>query len=83
MGNKGTLETSGYRRFWPMRQFEGRDAQGNNISTEGFRDMVSGEFHAPEEGWNGEPPPLPSGEKNLTTPENAYKENYRQTFGHD
>lgn len=77
------LETYGYKKFWPMRQLEGINADGSKRSTEGFRDMRTGEFHAPEKGWSGEPPELPSGERNLIDTNNKYKGNYRAIFGHD
>jgi hypothetical protein len=78
----GKLETSGYRRFWPMRQFERVDSSGKKVSTEGYRDMVSGKFYAPEKGWNGSPPNLPPGNRNLTDPSRKYMENYERIFGH-
>lgn len=69
------IKTSGYKRFWPLRQFEGRELNGATKSTEGFRDMLSGEFHAPENGWAGQPPAFPVGER---TPRisNCYAKNY-------
>lgn len=79
------LETSGYKRFWPMRQLEGHynvDGKPCRVSREGYRDMITGEFHAPKKGWDGEPPPLPPGEKNLTDPGKQYRDNYVKTFGH-
>lgn len=79
----GKIETSGYKRFWEMRQFEGMNPDGTKRSTEGFRDMVTGEFHTSSKGWNGEPPKLPSGTKNLTDTNKQYKENYIRIFGHE
>lgn len=77
------LETSGHKRFWPMRELQGINPDGSRRSTEGFRDMISGEFHTSEKGWDGEPPKLVPGERNLTDPGELYKKNYEKTFGHE
>jgi len=68
-----------------MRQFEGYNPDGSKRSTEGFRNMVTGEFHAPEKGWNGEPPELPPGERTVSDSSNSdtYKENYVKIFKHE
>lgn len=75
------IETSGYRRFWPMRQLVGRNSDGSKRSVEGHRNMITGEFHTSEKGWNGEPPELPSGERDPCV-SGQYKNNYEKTFGH-
>jgi hypothetical protein len=77
------IEKSGYKRFWELKQFVGKDGEGKKHGIEGFRDMLTGEFHAPPDGWNGEPPPLPSGERVPETNTEKFRANYRQTFGHD
>jgi hypothetical protein len=76
------LETHSYKKFWPMKQLEGVNADGSKRSTKGFRDMITGEFYVPNDGWNGEPPELPSGEKLPNTSSGKYREHYEATFGH-
>lgn len=77
------LETFGYKKFWPMKQLEGVNADGSKRSTKGFRDMATGDFHAPENGWDGAPPDLPSGEKVLDVSSDLFKKNYKRIFNHD
>ena len=78
------VEKSGYKKFWPMRQFAGRGPKGEKVAIEGFRDMVTGEFHHDGNGWNGKPPELPSGEKDATTSSSrTFVDNYPAIFGHD
>ena len=57
------IEKSGYRRYWELKQHVGLNPDGSKRVVEGFRDMITGEFHAPKEGWNGSPPKLTTGEK--------------------
>ena len=76
------LETTGYKKFWPLKQLVGHNQDGSKKSVEGFRNMKTGEFHAPEKGWNGEPPSLPSGEKKPTSNSNKFSQNYPSIFGH-
>ena len=75
------LKTSGYKRFWELKQLAGHNHDGTRRTVEGYRDMLSGEFHAPKNGWSGEPPPLPPGEREPVA-SNNYKDNYERTFGH-
>jgi hypothetical protein len=79
----GKLETSGYKKFWPMRQFTGMNPDGSKNSIEVFRDMVSGEVHTHEDGWNGSPPDLPSGERDPIISSSKFAENYVKIFGHE
>ena len=76
------LETSGYKRFWPMRELQGINPDGSKQAIEGYRDMLSGEFYAPENGWNGCPPDLPDGEKIPDMNSDLFRKNYEATFGH-
>lgn len=69
------LESSGYKRYWPMRQLAGHNGDGSKRSVNGYRNMLSGEFHAPKNGWSGEPPALPSGEITPTVSD-KYAQNY-------
>lgn len=75
------LEKSGYKRYWPLKQLAGHNMDGSRRTVEGFRDMTTGNFHAPKDGWSGEPPALPLGERGPVF-SNRYKDNYERTFGH-
>jgi hypothetical protein len=78
------IEKSGYKRFWPLRQFTGRGPNGEKHSIEGYRDMVTGKFYAPDKGWDGSPPELPRHEKGVEVPSSKkYVDNYPAIFGHD
>ena len=76
------IQKSGYKKYWPLRQLTGRNPDGSKRSIEGYRDMISGEFHAPRKGWSGEPPELPSGEKEPVVSD-KFKQNYPKIFGHE
>lgn len=54
-------DTSGYRGWWPMKFFEGKNPDGTKKGTEGFRNVENGQEVRPENGWNGEPP-YPTGD---------------------
>lgn len=75
------IEKSGYKRYWPMRQLTGRNIDGSKRAVEGYRNMLTGQFHTSEKGWNDQPPELLSGEKDPVV-SNKYKSNYEKTFGH-
>lgn len=75
------IKTAGYKRFWELKQLTGRNADGSKRAVEGYRDMLTGKFHAPENGWNGSPPPLPPGGREPVFSD-KYKQNYESTFGH-
>ena len=75
------VEKAGYKRFWPMRELVGSGRDGKKYSQEGFRDMVTGEFHPV--GYNGAPPNYKPGEKDTVEPSPSYTDHYRETFGHD
>lgn len=77
------LETHGYKKYWPMKQLEGVNADGSKRATEGFRNMESGEFHVPGNGWSGSPPDLPPGEKVPDASSDLFKKNYVAVFGHE
>ena len=78
----GKLQTSGYKKYWPLKAFEGKRPDGSKITSEVFRDMATGAIHYPMDndgnltGWNGEPPPLPSGEKPVYSDNERYLKNY-------
>jgi len=78
----GKIETSGYKKYWPVKAFEGKRPDGSKITSEVYRDMTTGEIHRPMDadgnltGWNGEPPPLPSGEKPVQSNDEKYLKNY-------
>lgn len=75
------LKTSGFERFWPLKELTGRNMAGNKLTREIYRNMVTGEIHAPEDGWNGSPPDFPSGEKEpVISASDAYRENYDRIF---
>jgi hypothetical protein len=69
------LEKSGYKRYWELKQLAGHDRDGTRRTIEGFRDMLTGEFTAPENGWSGQPPELPSGEM-IPAISDKYAQNY-------
>jgi len=77
------LETSGYKRYWPLKEFVGKDMRGNKIAKEVYRDMITGQVYAPANGWDGSPPDLPSGERPAMSASDAYRENYKRIFGHE
>ena len=76
------IQKAGYRKFWELKQLTGRNPDGSKRSVEGWRNMETGEFHAPDKGWNGQPPELPSGEKEPVISD-KFKQNYDKIFGHE
>jgi hypothetical protein len=76
MATKRDIDTSGYRGWWEAREFAGRGPQGEKLYREVFRNMETGEVHAPENGWDGEPP-RPSGEL-IQRGSDLYRENYEK-----
>jgi hypothetical protein len=46
----------GYRKWWEVKVYQGKDEQGNKIGIPAFRNMQTGEICAPENGWDGAPP---------------------------
>ena len=71
------IQKAGYKRWWPLRQLTGRNPNGSKKSVEGYRNMLTGEFHAPDNGWSGSPPSLLPGEKDPVVSSN-YAKNYDQ-----
>jgi len=69
------IEKSGYRRYWELKEHVGFNPDGSKKSVEGFRDMLTGQFHAPKGGWSGRPPELPSGDREPIITD-KYKHNY-------
>jgi len=76
------IQTSGYKKYWPLKAFEGRRPDGSKITSEVFRDMTTGDIHRPIDedgkmaGWNGSPPELQPGEKIPERNNDLYKQNY-------
>ena len=70
------VETSGYKAWWPMKQFKGRGKDGSYLSDEVYRNIVTGDVHKPHNGWNGRPPEHKTGEKNLTEVGSEYARRY-------
>lgn len=69
------MDTQGYRKWWEVKLYQGKNERGEKQSVEVFRNMETGQLHAPENGWNGAPPngedPLP-----IHTPSELYLQNY-------
>ena len=80
------IPMAGYGRFWEVKQAIGKNAKGEMQYLEAFVDMSSGkdggekDVYLPENGWNGEPPPLPSGDPGRQAcympPNSLYRRNY-------
>ena len=66
--------------WWPMKEFVGKDRTGKKVTREVFRNVKTGETHAPQDkegndlGWNGAPPPV-EGER-VPIVNEAYRRNY-------
>jgi len=72
------LETHGYKGWWPLRQYLGKDKSGAKQSRPVFRNMVNGEVFRPPEGWDGEPP-YPTGDlSHVRGCSEKYAENFEQ-----
>jgi predicted Zn-ribbon and HTH transcriptional regulator len=71
------LETSGYKGWWEVKQYLGKDKNGVKRGKEVFRNMITGEVYDPgEKGWNGEPP-YPTGDMaTVRHVSDAYRRNY-------
>jgi len=71
------LETGGFKGWWEVKQYLGKDKNGVKQGKEVFRNMVTGEIHDPgEKGWDGEPP-YPTGDlANCRHVSEAYRRNY-------
>jgi hypothetical protein len=55
------VETAGFKGYWELREHQGHGYDGEKLSTQVFRNMVTGEVVAPPEGWNGSPE-VPTGD---------------------
>lgn len=71
-----TLETSGFKRLWEMKEFVGHDSQGRKVFREVFRDMKTGAIYAPENGWNGSPDA--KAEQPVPSASESFRQNYDQ-----
>ncbi len=77
---------AGYGRFWEMKQAMGKNAKGEMQYAEAWVDMASGRdggekdvFIHPD-GWNGEPPPLASGDPGKQYAYQPPSARYRQRY---
>ena len=78
-----TVETAGYRGWWPMLQSIGKARDGSKIVKEVYRNMVTGQVHDPgEAGFNGEPPYPTGDDPNLKHFSGGYAENYDRIDWH-
>jgi hypothetical protein len=69
-------DTSGYKGWWPMKFYEGKNPDGTQKGTEGFRNVENGQEVSPENGWNGSPP-YPTGDlSSCRHVSDAYRHNY-------
>jgi hypothetical protein len=72
------LDTAGHRGWWEVKVYQGKGPDGQKVGVEAFRNMRTGEIHAPADGWNGEPP-APSGDPiPCHTPSDRFRANYDQ-----
>lgn len=75
------LETSGFKRYWPLKELMGHDSNGNRVTREVFRDIETGEIFVPMakdgtyQGWSGEP----TGAK-PDQPTHSASDTYRQNY---
>ena len=75
------MNTSGYRGWWPLKFFEGKNWDGTPKTTEGFRNVLTGQEVTPEKGHNGEPP-YPTGDlATVRHSSDAYREGWEQIWG--
>jgi hypothetical protein len=54
-------DTSGHKGWWPVKFFEGKNADGSTKTSEGFKNVLNNQEVIPREGWNAEPP-YPTGD---------------------
>jgi hypothetical protein len=77
----GSIDASGYRGWWPLRRFVGKDHRGRPVGQEVFRNMLTGDVHEPANGWDGEPP-YPTGDLGcVKTASDQYREGWERIFG--
>lgn len=79
--------TDGFKRYMPLREFQGRGPNGEHIGTPVWHDTHANKSYAAGPGWSQPPPALPSGdvgrEPRCQLPSRAYREKYKAIFGHD
>lgn len=74
-------DTSGYKGWWPMKFFEGKDCFGVPQTSEGFKNVLTGQEVMPEKGHNGEPP-CPTGDlATVRHSSDAYKAGWERIWG--
>lgn len=70
------IETAGYKGWWPLRLYQGKNQEGQKKGNEIFRNMLTGEIFDPgEKGWDGEPP-YPTGAPVGVKASDLYRVNY-------
>jgi len=71
------LEQAGYKAWWPMKEYMGKDAGHNKITRDVFCNMKTQQIFRHSDGWNGE---LPDQFRNsgITTSSKKYTDNYSQ-----
>jgi len=75
------MNTSGYRGWWPLKFFEGKNWDGTPKTTEGFRNVLTGQEVMPEKGHNGEPP-CPTGDlATVRHSSDAYRQGWERIWG--
>jgi hypothetical protein len=57
--------------------FDGKDREGKKFGRQGFRNTLTGQMVAPEEGWDGEPPEKDHGDLACVI---SASEKYRQNY---
>ena len=79
--------TTGHQRFVPLREYDGKDAQGNHTGREAWVDMHTQKAYEGGPNWEKAPPLLPSGdpgrELRCRPPSRAYRDKYAKIFGHE
>jgi hypothetical protein len=72
----GRVETDGYKGWWPVKFYEGKNPDGSVKTSEGFKNVLNNQEVTPREGWNGAPP-YPTGDlSNCRHVSEAYRRNY-------
>lgn len=72
------MDTAGYKGWIPLKFFESKRLDGTPKTTEGFRNVLTGQEVMPEKGHNGDPP-APTGDTgHIRHSSGAYKQNYEQ-----
>ncbi len=77
------VETSGFKRWAEVQVFEGKDREGRKFGRQGFKNTLTGQIVAPENGWDGEPPPGEHGDLAcVITGSEKYRKGYEEINWH-